>query len=194
MILNDLPWKWTEIILSFLRLHPSTAFWTLFVDYDDYSISSQEFLPTTNGEIGKLSLKYSSCSHNEISLLLWKCKLFSCLTLWDPMDYTVHGILQARILEWVAFPFSRRSSQPRDQTQVSHIAGGFFTSWTTREALPSFCLLLNCQFLICSWCFSNQISPWKPSNSTAHFPDNQTAMQRENIICVLNIHPLNLFD
>jgi len=40
--------------------------------------------------------------------------------------YTVHGILQARILEWVAFPFSRGSSQPRDQTQVSRIAGGFF--------------------------------------------------------------------
>ena len=38
----------------------------------------------------------------------------SCLTLWDPMDYTVHGILQARILEWIAFPFSRGSSQPRD--------------------------------------------------------------------------------
>ena len=38
-----------------------------------------------------------------------------------PMDYTVHGILQARILEWVAFPFLRGSSQPRDQTQVSHI-------------------------------------------------------------------------
>ena len=37
-----------------------------------------------------------------------------CLTLCDPMDYTVHGILQARILEWVAFPFSRGSSQPRD--------------------------------------------------------------------------------
>ena len=37
-----------------------------------------------------------------------------CLTLWDPMDYTVHGILQARILEWVAFPFSRGSSQPRN--------------------------------------------------------------------------------
>ena len=45
-----------------------------------------------------------------------------------PMDYTVHGILQARILQWVAIPFSRGSSQPRDQTQVSHIAGGFFTS------------------------------------------------------------------
>ena len=49
------------------------------------------------------------------------------------MDCIVHGILQARILEWVAFPFSRGSSQPRDQTQVSHIAGGFFTSWATRE-------------------------------------------------------------
>ena len=52
----------------------------------------------------------------------------SCLILCDLMDYTVHGILQARILEWVAVPFSRGSSQPRDQTQVSHIAGGFFTS------------------------------------------------------------------
>ena len=57
-----------------------------------------------------------------------------CLPLCDPTDYTVHGILQARILEWVAFPFSRGSSQPRDQTQVSRIAGGFFTSWATREA------------------------------------------------------------
>ena len=44
------------------------------------------------------------------------------------MYYTVHGILQAKILEWVAFPFSRGSSQPRDWTQVSRIAGGFFTS------------------------------------------------------------------
>ena len=52
----------------------------------------------------------------------------SCLTLCDPMDYTVHGILQARILEGVAFPFSRGSSQPRDATQVSRIAGRFFTS------------------------------------------------------------------
>ena len=50
------------------------------------------------------------------------------------MDCTAHGILQARILEWVAFPFSRGSFQPRDRTQVSCIAGGFFTSWTTREA------------------------------------------------------------
>ena len=52
----------------------------------------------------------------------------SCPTLYDPIDYTVHRILQARILEWIACPFSRGSSQPRDQTQVSHIAGSFFTS------------------------------------------------------------------
>ena len=52
----------------------------------------------------------------------------SCPTLCDPMDYIVYGILQARILEWVAFPFSRGSSQPGDRIQVSHIAGGFFTS------------------------------------------------------------------
>ena len=66
-------------------------------------------------------------------------------TLCDPMDYTVHGILQARILEWAAFPFSRGSFQPRDQTQVSQIAGGFFNSWATREAQEywrgSLCLL-----------------------------------------------------
>ena len=65
----------------------------------------------------------------------------SCLTLCDPMDYTVHGILQARILEWVAVLFSRGSSQPRDQTQVSCIAGRFFTSWATRKAL------IDCLFL-----------------------------------------------
>ena len=52
----------------------------------------------------------------------------SCLTLCDPMDYTVHEILQARILERVAFSFSRRSSQPRGRTQVSCIAGRFFIS------------------------------------------------------------------
>ena len=69
----------------------------------------------------------ASCLHSDP----WKVRVEvvqSCLTLCDPMDYTVHGILQARILEWVAIPFSRGSSQPRDQTQVSCTAGGFFTS------------------------------------------------------------------
>ena len=61
----------------------------------------------------------------------WKWKSLSRVWLCNPMDYTVHGILQARILEWVAFSFSKGSSQPRDRTQVSCIAGGFFTSWAT---------------------------------------------------------------
>ena len=52
----------------------------------------------------------------------------SCLTLCHPLDETVHGILQARILEWVAFPFSGGSSQPRDRTQVTLTAGRFLTS------------------------------------------------------------------
>ena len=55
------------------------------------------------------------------------------LSLCDPMDYSlpsssVHGLSQARILEWDAMPSFRGSSQPRDQTQDSHIEGGFFTS------------------------------------------------------------------
>ena len=58
----------------------------------------------------------------------------SCPTLWDTMDYTVHGILQARILEWVTVPYSRGSSQPRDRIQVSRIAGRFFTSCAAMEA------------------------------------------------------------
>ena len=53
----------------------------------------------------------------------------------NPMDCKVYGILQARILEWVAFPFSRGSSQPRDLIQVSRIVGRFFTSWATKGAL-----------------------------------------------------------
>ena len=51
-----------------------------------------------------------------------------CPALSDPMNYTVHGILQARILEWVAVPFSRGDSQPSNRTQVFHIEDGFFTS------------------------------------------------------------------
>ena len=61
----------------------------------------------------------------------------SCSILWDSMAYIVHEILQARILEWVAVPFSRGSSQSRDGTQVSGIAGRFFTSWATMEAHPT---------------------------------------------------------
>ena len=67
----------------------------------------------------------SSLNWNEVKVTQF------CLTLCSPMDYTVHGVLQVRMLEWVAFPFSRESSQPKDWTQVSYIAGRFFTSWAT---------------------------------------------------------------
>ena len=63
----------------------------------------------------------------ELLMLFLEVKVAQlCLTLCDPTDYTVHGILHARILEWVAGPFSRTSSQSRDWTQVSCIAGGVF--------------------------------------------------------------------
>ena len=67
-----------------------------------------------------LAVKWTSLSH------VW---LFV-----TPWTITVHEILQARIQEWVAFPFSRGASQPRDWIQISCFAGGFFTSWATREA------------------------------------------------------------
>ena len=71
----------------------------------------------------------------ENKMTWWKVKAAqSCWTLCNRIDYIVHGILQARILEWVPFTFSRGSFQPRDRTQVSRIAGGFFTSWATRKA------------------------------------------------------------
>ena len=74
-----------------------------------------------------------------------------CLALCSPMDYIIHEILRVRILEWVAFPFSRGSFQPKDQTQVSRIAGRFFTDWATREAL----MISSASSLKCLWTFSN---------------------------------------
>ena len=72
--------------------------------------------------------------------------LQSCPALCDPMDYsppgpTVPGLLQAGILEWVAIPFSRASSWPRDQTWVSYIASRFFTIWATKETQVQVCIV-----------------------------------------------------
>ena len=64
-----------------------------------------------------------------------------CPTLCNPMDHTVQGVLQAGIPEWIAMPSSRGSSQPRDRSQVSHIAGGFFTSWD----------ILKCMYVCSHW-------------------------------------------
>ena len=73
-------------------------------------------------------------------LMKWSEVAQSCPTLCDPVDCSppgssVHGILQARILEWVAISFSRGSSRPRDQTRVSRIAGRCFNLWATRDPL-----------------------------------------------------------
>ena len=70
---------------------------------------------------------------------VWVWRSLSHVRLCDPMDCSppgssVHGIFHTNILEWVAVSFSRGSSQLRDRTQVSHIAGRFFTVWATREA------------------------------------------------------------
>ena len=70
------------------------------------------------------------CSYMQVKVKVGQL----CPTLCNPMDYTGHAILQDRILDWVAVLFFRVSSQARDRTQVSHIAGRFFTSWTTGEA------------------------------------------------------------
>ena len=97
----------------------------------------------------------------------------SCPTLCNPMNCSprgssVYGILQARILEWVAISFSRGSSQPRDPTWVFWIAGGFFTNWATREAqysTRSFQFLRNFLPIPC-WTFSlsKKSRKWIQSN------------------------------
>ena len=73
---------------------------------------------------------FTYCCGSEVKVKITQL----CPTLCNPLDYIVHGILQTRILKWVAILFSRGSSQTRDRTQVSCIAGRFFTSWATREA------------------------------------------------------------
>ena len=92
----------------------------------------------------KASSAFGSHLHCIVHAIVRMCVLIaqSCPTLCDPMDYSssgssVHGILQARMLEWIAIPFSRGSSQPRDWIQVSCIIVRFFTIWATREAHTS---------------------------------------------------------
>ena len=94
---------------------------------------------TREANIGELKLRLSLgrlnlCVEKESEVAQ------SCPTLWDPLDCSlpgssIHGIFQARVLEWVAISFSRRSSQPRDRTRVSGIAGRCFTIWATKLSL-----------------------------------------------------------
>ena len=100
-----------------------------------YSICSALLLRISKKEAGASlrphhhtkTLRYMSCFNilnTKYFKIIEKVKVAqSCPALCKPMDYTFHGLLRARILEWVAVPFSRPSSQPRDWTQVSRISG-----------------------------------------------------------------------
>ena len=101
--------------------------------------------PVSGRPLGALCTQRTACPFRcltcNVHMLVKKCKRqsLSCIWLCDPVDCSppgssVHGILQARILEWVAVPFSRGSSWTRGWTQVSCIAGEFFTVWATWEA------------------------------------------------------------
>ena len=119
-------------------------------------VKKQQLEPDMEQPIGsKLGKEYVKAEYRHPAY--WTCMqsewsevkvVQSCLTLLT--HYIVHGILQARILEWVV-PFPRGSPQPRDQTQVSPIAGEFFTSWATREAKEASLSLLQ-------WIFPTQKS------------------------------------
>ena len=95
--------------------------------------SSPGLYQTTSLVVHRLSMPLKKESESEV--------VQSYLTLCDPMDCSlsgssIHGIFQAKVLEWVAISFSRGSSQLRYQTWVSHIVGRRFTVWVTREVLP----------------------------------------------------------
>ena len=98
--------------------------------YPRQPMDSRQSLSITNSIFHRTKTKilslYGNIRDPKLPKQAWERKI--------ELEESVHGILLARILEWVAFPFSRGSSQPRDQIQVSCIAGRFFTSWATREA------------------------------------------------------------
>ena len=131
--------RWPEYWSFIFSINPSNEYSGLIsfrMDWLDF-LSVQRTLKSLlqHHSSKALILQHSAFlwSNSHIHTWLLEVKVAqSCLTFCDPMDYTVHGILQARILEWVALLFSRGSSQLRDQIQVFGIAGRFFTSWATR--------------------------------------------------------------
>ena len=115
----------------------NSSIWFLFLLPFSFSISISLFLifssscVSSQSYLSLLSISESE-SHSVVCPTLWVCP-----TLCDPVDCSppgssIHGILQARILEWFAISFSRGSSWPRDRTQVSCIAGRCFNLWATR--------------------------------------------------------------
>ena len=115
-----------------------------------------------------ISSKFKDVHFNKRTLKLLVAQ--SCPILCDPMDCnppgsSVHGILQARILEWVAMTFSRGSSWFRDWTRVSHIAGRFFTIWVTGDASRVWEKWVKCLGRLCPWLvFILSVSLYDASN------------------------------
>ena len=117
---------------------------TLFSSCPQSFPASGSFLISRLFTLGGQSIGTNELDHLKISLVsIWFTSTSPvlhlvtqlCPTLCNPMDYSPPGSsIQATILEWVAIPSSRGSSQPRDQSPLSCIAGGFFTIWDTREA------------------------------------------------------------
>ena len=128
------PWVWASISYSFQSHHSPRISCKWCAQY-----------MLTRGSWGVLSLFVLLICICQLSFFFFFSKVSvakSCPTLCDCMDCSlpgssVHGISQARLLEWVAIYFSRGSSQPRDRTWVSCVAGRFFTIWATREALKN---------------------------------------------------------
>ena len=127
---------WTGIFLEVIT-------WRLGINFKGINMKGNTYLLRTWTMWHERS---SDLLNQEIVIerVIWEAKkwvlvTWSCPTLCDPLDCSppgssVHGILQARLLEWVATSFYRGSSQPRDQSQVFWIANRFFTFWATREA------------------------------------------------------------
>ena len=114
----------------------------------------------------------------------------SCSVMSESAIPWVHGILQARILDWITFPFSRGSFQTRDGTQVSRIASGFFTSWATREAQEywSGCLHSSVnQYFLYEQCMILQNHPWvKDTFKVQDKPMDFNVTEYENFIEMLS--------
>ena len=108
----------------------------------------------------------------------------------SPPGYSVHGILQARILEWVVIPFSKGFSQPRDWTWVSHIAGRFFTIWATREDPKKIVQLATKYISTFGYVLSLQVLPSMPRDTDLKhifwdimFRDEVLGIQNKNDNC-----------
>ena len=141
-------WILVTTIILLSSLEPGVELWKLRgLHHTSVNPSGTKKSPGSWFYLPRTPTKHPDCTVEEVDLPSTHTKsevkmsvAQSCLTLCDPMDCSppgssVHGILQARILEWAAFSFSRGSPWPRDEAQVSYVAGRFFTLWATREAL-----------------------------------------------------------